>query len=346
MKADKNYCASSFLALRFIFDEDKTFKEGLKRTVLRLPSDDGRIPCYNVTDIDKNIKSIIDDCDLSHVALLLSGGIDSGILASYMPKGTKAYTIHNESKKNDLEVARAAKICQLNKLEHKIIEVTWQDYLNIMDKISLDAGYPVFGNTPQLYYGVKAAIDDGAKFIIIGDDADSVFGGYNLLLSKDWKYNDFIKRFMFIDPEKVLKHPVDMGYVFEPYKLDNDGIDFIGCIKYILNISTGVAYYDIFNYFNIPAIDPYSKLKMGMPLDLARIRNGEPKYLLRELYKEKYPTREIPEKIPMARPMDLWMANWQGPKRDEFIPNCIDGLTGEQKFNIYSLERFMNVLNI
>ena len=51
---------------------------------------------------------------------------------------------------------------------------------------------------------------------------------------------------------------------------------------------------------------------------------------------------EIPEKIPMARPMDIWMKDWSGPVRDEFLPRCICGLTGEQKFMVYSLERFLN----
>ena len=44
----------------------------------------------------------------------------------------------------------------------------------------------------------------------------------------------------------------------------------------------------------------------------------------------------------MARPMDIWMREWAGPTRDEFLPQCVRGLTGEQKFMVYSLERFLN----
>lgn len=33
-----------------------------------------------------------------------------------------------------------------------------------------------------------------------------------------------------------------------------------------------------------------------------------------------------------------------GPIREEFVPNCIEGMTGEQKFLVYSLERFLNLI--
>ena len=41
-----------------------------------------------------------------------------------------------------------------------------------------------------------------------------------------------------------------------------------------------------------------------------------------------------------------WMKDWEGPKRAEFIKGCADGLTGEQRFMIYSLERFLNLIGI
>lgn len=84
---------------------------------------------------------------------------------------------------------------------------------------------------------------------------------------------------------------------------------------------------------------------MGKPLDLERVRNGESKYLIRALFKEKYPQLEIPEKIAMARATDYWLRDWGGPKRSEFKENCIEGMTGEQKFLIYSLERFLNLID-
>lgn len=69
-------------------------------------------------------------------------------------------------------------------------------------------------------------------------------------------------------------------------------------------------------------------------LDLERVRAGESKYLLRELFKMKYPELPVPEKIAMPRAMDQWMVDWTGPVRDEFIPHCTDGMTGEKWFEV------------
>ncbi|HBG65795.1 MAG TPA: asparagine synthase, partial [Treponema sp.] len=54
---------------------------------------------------------------------------------------------------------------------------------------------------------------------------------------------------------------------------------------------------------------------------------------------------EVPEKLPMSRPADEWLKGWQGPERPEFIPGCVACLSGEQKLLVYSLERFLNLLD-
>ncbi len=85
---------------------------------------------------------------------------------------------------------------------------------------------------------------------------------------------------------------------------------------------------------------------MAEPLDLKRVRSGDSKYMLRELYRRRYPEFEVPEKIAMARAVDVWLADWEGPQREEFIPGCVEGLTGEQKFLVYSLERFLDIYGL
>ena len=112
----------------------------------------------------------------------------------------------------------------------------------------------------------------------------------------------------------------------------------------IFTISSGNAYYNSFDYFHVNYFDPYVRLTMSEPLDLKRVRNGESKYLLRELYQKKYPELEIPEKLPMPRSMNVWLDWWKGPERPEFIPGCAESLTYEQKFLVYSLERYLNLI--
>ena len=85
---------------------------------------------------------------------------------------------------------------------------------------------------------------------------------------------------------------------------------------------------------------------MKKPLNIERIRNGEPKYLLREVYNQLYPTIKPLEKIPFARPMDQWMKNWNDIHRPEFRDDInIEELTGEQKWLIYCLQKFMDLID-
>ena len=92
MVIDKKYCMSSFLTFRYIVDEEKVFSENLKHKNITLYDEDEKLACDSAEEIDNAIKSQLSAIDLSDAGILLSGGMDSAILASYMPKGTKAYT--------------------------------------------------------------------------------------------------------------------------------------------------------------------------------------------------------------------------------------------------------------
>ncbi len=83
---------------------------------------------------------------------------------------------------------------------------------------------------------------------------------------------------------------------------------------------------------------------MAEPLTLERVRSGDSKYLIRDLFRIRYPGLEVPEKLPMSRPAEDWMNDWEGPKRYEFIPGCAEKLNGEQKLLLYSLERFLDII--
>lgn len=78
---------------------------------------------------------------------------------------------------------------------------------------------------------------------------------------------------------------------------------------------------------------------MAEPWDLTRIRNGESKYLIRELFKIRYPEFPVPVKLPMSRPIDSSFANWGGPIRPEY-KECIDikNYDGNQRWLTWCLE--------
>ncbi len=60
----------------------------------------------------------------------------------------------------------------------------------------------------------------------------------------------------------------------------------------------------------------------------------------------KYPDISAPEKIPMPRPVDMYFENWKGPIRKEFKQNLdMSKFTGNQKWQIWCLERFLNLFD-
>lgn len=106
-------------------------------------------------DIEKAIKEIVErEYIPNKTAILLSGGMDSAILASYMPKGTKAYTLKCISYNAIDETNQAKKYTEKYDLEHKIIEITWDDYLNLTPKLMKYDGVSIHSIEPQL---LKAA---------------------------------------------------------------------------------------------------------------------------------------------------------------------------------------------
>lgn len=338
---DKEYCMSAFLTFRYIPDPEKQFAEGIKHRIFKEVPDTKKTACESVEDIELVIKNELDKIDLKKSALLLSGGIDSGILASYLPEGTAAYTTLSPAKNSQIEINRAARVCEKYNLDHRLISVSWEDYDKYIDMLMEHDGYPLFANEPQVFSLAKKIKDDGFDTIIYGDNADMAFGGMSLMLSKDWTFNEWVERYTFVDPYSVLVHPVSMREVYEQYR-QGDGVQLIRFINDIFSPSSSGAYVNAFDCLGIKYLDPYAVMKMARPLDLERVRSGDSKYMLRELYRRRFQGFEVPEKIAMERAVDKWMADWKGPERKEFKDSCIEGMTGEQKFMIYSLERFLN----
>ena len=344
MKVDKEYCMSSYLTFRYVARPDTVFKEGMPHVEHECVPDNEKQPCRTADDIDKQIRNVLSKYDLSHASVFLSGGMDSAILASYLPKGAKAYTARCVGAGRIDETERAAEYCRRNGLEHVIVDVSWEDCEDTMDKLMRHDGCPIIPNEPQAYMLALKAKEDGSDLLVYGDCADTEFGGMTKLLSRDWDFDGFVDRFTFLNPKKVLKKPADVSEVYEKYKVNGNGIDFVSFIGGPYAVSAAGALTNAMDTVGIDHVDPYEHCCLAGPLDLARVRRGDSKYLIRDLFRMKYPGLEVPEKLPMSRPADAWLADWEGPTRDEFIPGCVKSLTGEQKLLLYSLERFLNLI--
>ena len=343
---DKIYCMSSFLAFRYIYEKDKDFGPLLHHEHFVQISDDKKTIVSNAKEVDEALRKDFERFKGKKLGILLSGGMDSAILASYM-RGAEAYTfrfLKGEYQKEELHRAEAyAKHYGLN-LHY--IDIDFNTVLNNVDIVMKHKNAPVHSIEPQIFEGAKRAKEDGVELMIIGDASDYVFGGMDGLLSKDWLFDEFYKRFIYIDPKDVLKEYSDIHYIFEKYR-QGEHIDFMGMMDTVTIDESYSSYKNAFESCDMPFHDPYELLKMGVPLDLNRIRHGESKYIIRELFKMKYPEIPVPEKLPMPRPVDQYFKDWEGPKRKEFREDIdMSKLSGNQKWLLWVLERFLNNNNL
>lgn len=344
---DKDFCLSSYIALRYIWKEGVDFAAGQKHELFRPMPIEQRVRVASAHEMDEVIQSQFDNLYKKHenIGILLSGGMDSAILAAYLKKGSHAYTFTAQGTNCfDDDVARAASYCKKFGLVHHLIEIGAEDYNKFTPDVIKSKCAPVHSIEPQIYKASLAAKADGVDLIIVGESADLIFGGMDQLLSKDWIFEDFVKRYTFLDPNLVLTKPVRMDELFEKYR-DGNGIRLLEFMDEVFSIESSSSYLNAFATAQMPYYDPYACMIMRDELDLQRVRNGEPKYLVRELYSLKYPEFPVPAKIPMPRPVDLVFKNWEGPKRSEFRTDIpMDKLTGNQKWQLWCAELFLNTL--
>ncbi len=343
---DKNFCMSSYLALRYVEKEGISFSDKIPYKKYKLNNKE----CIGVSSaeqigkaIEKQLNNIVNSC--KKTGLLLSGGMDSAILASYLP-GTDAYTFRflgGDFQKDELQ--RAEAFASQYDLKLHYVDIDWDIVKESLKPVMLSKGGPVHSIEPQLYHAAKQAMSDKVDVIIVGDASDYIFGGFDQLLSKDWDFDSFYNRYIYIHPKEVLKDPVSIKYLFELFR-DGDKIDFLRFLDVVMAEESYGSYENAFFSAGIEYFDPYEILKMNEKLDLSRIRNGESKYLIRELFKLRYPDIPIPEKNPMPRPVDVFFEKWNGPQRPEFRDDIdLSKYTGNQRWLLWCLEEFLNFID-
>lgn len=340
---DKNFCMSSYLAFRYIEKEDMDFYQGLKhKNIIPIP-DEKKILVKTSEDVDKEIAKTFVALKGEKLGIMLSGGMDSAILASYMG-GSDAYTFRflNGDFQQE-ELSRAEYYARYYGLKLHYVDIDWTTVEKHLDKVMEAKGAPVHSIEPQILQAALQAKEDGVTMMIVGESSDLVFGGMDQLLSQDWSFEAFMKRYMFTNPQEVLETPVDMSYLFKRYRI-GEGIDFLRFMDDVFSIESSSSYLNAFNCASMRYVDPYAYLKMADSLDLYRVRHGEPKYLIRQLFAMKYPEIPIPDKVPMPRPVDLYFKDWVGVKRPEFRKDIdLEKMSGNQKWQLYCLERFLNI---
>ncbi len=342
---DKDFCLSSFIAYRYIWQDDMDFYPGFHHENIQPVAPEERIGVKTSEDIDREIRRQVDDLyrQYDSIGILLSGGMDSANLAAYLKPGSHAYTFTSGTGVFNADVERAKTYCQKLGLNHHLIDISFDDYKYFAPVVMARKCAPVHSIEPQIYKAAIQARKDGVQLVLVGESADLIFGGMDQLISRDWLFADFVNRYTFLSPQLVLSHPVDMLPLYERYR-QGDHIDYMRFMDDVFAIESSSSYLNAFAAAGMPYYDPYARLVMTEPLDMQRVRNGEPKYLVRGLYAINYPELEIPFKIPMPRPVDAVFKDWEGPKRPEFRSDIpMQQLTGNQKWQLWCAELFLNM---
>ncbi len=337
-------CLSYYLGLRYLPFAGMEWQTGIGP---ELPPDlaEKQTPVERAEEVRAALKERVVEAVQAHsTGILLSGGIDSAIVAAFLPPGAKAYTIDFTSVSGAQEAERAQHYAKAYQLDWKVVNVSWQDYLDFEPGLMKQKKAPLHAVEVALHKAARVARSEGVERLLVGNGADSTFGGMDKLLSKDWEFEAFLARYRFIDPAAALKNPVDVRPAFAPYRR-GEHIDFIGFLKRVHGTGIIQAFQNSVAGTGIELVEPFEELKLKGTLDLERIRRGEPKYVLFELFGSLYPHLPAPAKVPFARPMEEWLADYSGPSQPEFIDGlAMNTFTGDQKYLIRCLDQFVHLL--
>lgn len=130
---DVNYCSSSYLMYRYVFDKNKSYTNK-PCSIIDLAFN--RVKVKTADELINALNSIVKEVTRDgETALALSGGIDSALLAKFMPPGSKAYTfrcvVPNTNVIDKSERARHwSEVCSL---DHEVVDIHWTDIEQSID---------------------------------------------------------------------------------------------------------------------------------------------------------------------------------------------------------------------
>lgn len=271
-------------------------------------------------------------------ALLLSGGMDSAVLAPYMPRGSTAYTVYHP-KIERTEVAIARSYAEKFELVHKVIEMDLDQYFEVMNGLMVAKKMPLSPAEPVLHILALHASKDGHSHVVTGGGADTKQGGFPRLRKHRWQ-NSYQKKLqkLYLDSSKVLQQFSDISHVLSNYVLCSPIGKIVDTKTFLREIGTErFAFENAVTQAGVSHIAPFDSCDSLLDM---RMNRALPKYFIQKFYRQIY-GRMPPQKFGLQKP-SFALKDYH-PERDEFNKEFdYEGLDYNRKFLIYSLERFMN----
>ena len=153
-------------------DNERVIRSGINDN-----DDDNNAHCIKIRDF---IKSSL-QTSRKKQSLLLSGGLDSSILASLI-KPENSFTVSLNGNGNDLFYSSI--IAKKFSKKHFEIIITNQELISIIERVIciFKTFDPIeIKNSSVIYAGLHSAKSNGIDSIVTGDGGDEIFAGYNYL---------------------------------------------------------------------------------------------------------------------------------------------------------------------
>ncbi|MEQ6250959.1 asparagine synthase-related protein [Sulfitobacter sp. HNIBRBA3233] len=268
------------------------------------------------------------------LGILLSGGMDSALVAGCIPHSYTAYTFdYGEDRAHLSEYSEAARYLT-HGAEHKRFGVTRDAYFKAMDELICLLQQPVVPHAPAVYLAALRARADGCTHLLTGFSADTRFGGHGHLYKAQTKeeLGEMLDK-QFANPEKVLRSPQPSKWVLDGFVTDGR----IDVAEFLKRVGTeGASVIGAITQAGLIHVTPFTELEWN--------RGGEQISKGKELVKKAcitlYPEVGVNKKKPLPLPYNQWFEDYQ-PTRSELLPQAGKYMDGKRRSLVYAVERYL-----
>lgn len=158
---DKKFCMNAYMAFRYIEKDDMNFYSGMHHENIKLISNEQRILVHTSEEIGSEIEK--------QIKLLLSSGMDSAIVASYL-LGSEAYTFRFLGGEfQGEELRRAEHYAMFYGLILHYVDISWDTVIQHLEPVMKAKAATFHSIEPQILQAALQAKADGVEVMFVGE---------------------------------------------------------------------------------------------------------------------------------------------------------------------------------